>query len=808
MASPNHYDPPLAGVRILDLSRGPMTAVGRLLADLGASVTQVHLPGVTDEPPAPIAEGAGVDADSVGIAINRHGLSTVVIDPSIADDRRRWVHLLAGSDILIEDTRPGSDAEKALAARTIRAEHPGLVILSISDFGRDTSYRGWQATTPVLHALTSELSRSGIPGREPLVPPAGQLPYHVAAAQAAVMTVSVYLDRLRTGEADLIDFSILDGAMQTLDPPHGTVGTASAGVALSRQRRDWNAERLRYPIIACKDGHVRICLLAKRQWHGMFDWMGRPAEFADPSFDRLRVRLSSPELLAAVGRFCAGKTRAELEVAGQRHGVPTAAVLTLAETLGTEQVRSRGCFREVELAPGVSAPVPAGVVEIDGHRAVALTRTGHEEADGGRRPRHIDVAPLLAARDRRNEGLPLEGVRVLDLGVIVVGSDTGRLFGDLGAEVIKIENSAFPDGLRGNLSSMSPTYAAGHRNKRSIGIDLRTPRGRELAHRLVAMSDVVLTNFKPGVAEALGMDYQTLRELNPGIVVADSSAFGPTGPWATRMGYGPLVRAAAGFTDLWVYPDEPESFCDTVTVYPDHVAARVGALGALALLLRRERTGTGGSVSVAQSEVMLSHLAAEIAADVLTRRGSVPSLPPHDAPWGLFPAAGADAWLAVTVRDDADWHALCTVIDRPDLATEPDLATRSGRDAHRGRVDAAVRAWTSRRPAAESMDLLQSAGVPAGAVLHADDVAGWDYYVQRRAFREELHPHADEPFTMENVQIHSDRIADPPLLQAPLLGEQTREIAAELLGLDEIAIDELIANGVLEVPQSTQLAGR
>lgn len=808
MASPNHYDPPLAGVRILDLSRGPMTAVGRLLADLGASVTQVHLPGVTDEPPAPIAEGAGVDADSVGIAINRHGLSTVVIDPSIADDRRRWVQLLAGSDILIEDTRPGSDAEKALAARTIRAEHPGLVILSISDFGRDTSYRGWQATTPVLHALTSELSRSGIPGREPLVPPAGQLPYHVAAAQAAVMTVSVYLDRLRTGEADLIDFSILDGAMQTLDPPHGTVGTASAGVALSRQRRDWNAERLRYPIIACKDGHVRICLLAKRQWHGMFDWMGRPAEFADPSFDRLRVRLSSPELLAAVGRFCAGKTRAELEVAGQRHGVPTAAVLTLAETLGTEQVRSRGCFREVELAPGVSAPVPAGVVEIDGHRAVALTRPGHEEADGGRRPRHIDVAPLLAARDRRNEGLPLEGVRVLDLGVIVVGSDTGRLFGDLGAEVIKIENSAFPDGLRGNLTSMSPTYAAGHRNKRSIGIDLRTPRGRELAHRLVAMSDVVLTNFKPGVAEALGMDYQTLRELNPGIVVADSSAFGPTGPWAKRMGYGPLVRAAAGFTDLWVYPDEPESFCDTVTVYPDHVAARVGALGALALLLRRERTGTGGSVSVAQSEVMLSHLAGEIAADVLTRRGSVPSPRPHDAPWGLFPAAGEDTWLAVTVRDDADWHALCTVIDRPDLATEPDLATRSGRDAHRGRVDAAVRAWTSRRPAAESMDLLQSAGVPAGAVLHADDVAGWDYYVQRRAFREELHPHADEPFTMENVQIHSDRIADPPLLQAPLLGEQTREIAAELLGLDEIAIDELIANGVLEVPQSTQLAGR
>ncbi|OLP02173.1 CoA transferase [Mycolicibacterium porcinum] len=799
MTNPDGYDPPLAGVRILDLSRGPMIAVGRLLADLGAAMTQVHLHGVTEQP----AESAGVDADSVAIAINRHGVDTVVVDPSTPAGQRGWVQLLAGADILIEDTRPGSDAEKTLSVRDIRAEHPGLVVLSISDFGRDTSYRGWQATTPVLHALTSELSRSGIPGREPLVPPAAQLPYHVAAAQAAVMTVSVYLDRLRTGDGDLIDFSILDGAMQTLDPPFGTAGTASAGVALSAQQRDWNAERLRYPIIACKDGHVRICLLAKRQWHGMFEWMGRPEQFADPSFDRLRVRFSSPELMAAIGKFCAGQTRAELEIAGQRHGVPTAAVLTLAETLGTAQVTDRGYFHDIDLAPGISAPAPAGVVEIDGHRATALNVS--EPA----RTARIDDAPRLAGRSRRNEGLPLEGVRVLDLGVIVVGSDTGRLFGDLGADVIKIENSAFPDGLRGNLSSMSQTYAAGHRNKRSIGIDLRTPEGRALAHRLVTLSDVVLTNFKPGVAETLGMDHRTLRKVNSGIVVVDSSAFGPTGPWAKRLGYGPLVRAAAGFTDLWVYPDEPESFCDTVTVYPDHVAARIGALGALALLLRRERTDAGGSVSVAQSEVMLSHLAAEIAADVLVRRGHAPSPHPvHDAPWGLFPAAGEDRWLAVTVRDDADWRALCEVIDRPDLGADTQLATRAGRDFHLGRVDEAVRAWTAQHPATEAMELLQAAGVPAGAALRAAEVAEWDYYVQRRAFREELHPHADVPFTMENVQIHSDRIADPPLRQAPLLGEQTREIAAELLGLDDAEIDELIADGVLEVPQSSQFAGR
>lgn len=754
-----------------------MTAVARLFADLGAEVTVLRLRGVTGEEPV----GPHVDSIDVQTAINRHGMATADLDPATAAGHDQFTALLADADILIENTRPGSPAEATLAVRDIRAAHPALVILSISDFGRDNEYRGWQATGPVLHALSSELSRSGIPGREPLIPPA-DLPYQVAAAQAAVMTLSLFLDRLRTGEGDLIDFSVLDGAMQTLDPPFGTAGSASAGVALSAQQRNWDAERQRYPIIACKDGHVRICILSKRQWHGMFALMGSPEEFADPSYDKLGKRFHSPHLLEAIESFCADKTRAELERAGQAHGVPTAAVLTLSEALNADHFTARGFFRDVELAPGVPAPVPVGVSEIDGHRASApdTPATGSDR---------LGTAPVLSTRQRRGQGLPLEGIRVLDLGVIVVGADTGRLFGDLGADVVKIEHSAHPDGLRvGRLTSMTQPFAAGHRNKRSIGIDLRSAEGRDLAHRLVQQCDVVLSNFKPGVAEALGMDHATLREINPGIVVVDSSAFGPTGPWAERLGYGPLVRAAVGFTNLWVYPGESETFCDTVTVYPDHVAARIGTLAALALLLRRERTGTGGAASISQAEVMLSHLAADIAAEALQRAGHTrtePRMP--DAPWGLYPSAGEDQWVTVTVRDEADLHALADVIG---------FTAGDGRS-----IDAAVRAWTAQRSRTEAMELLQAAGVPAGAVLHAEEIPGWGYYEQRRAFREELHPYGAAPFMMENVQIHCDHVADPPLGQAPLLGEQTAEIAADLLGLDSEQIADLHARGVLETPE-------
>lgn len=786
------YDPPLAGIRIADLSGGPMTTIGRMFADLGADITHVVLPGVSD----PAVAGPMIDGVPLGTAIDRRGIPTVQVDPATP-----WAALVSDIDILIEATRPGSAAETTLDVVRLCERHPALIVLSLSDFGRDNDYSRWQATTPVFHALTTELSRSGLPGREPLLPPA-DLPYHVAAAQAVTMTISVLLDRLRTGRGSRIDFSILHGAMQALDPPFGMLGSAAAGQALSSLPRGRADERHRYPIIACRDGHVRICLLATRQWRGMFEWLGRPEQFADPAFDQVAARFRSPALLAAIAEHFAGRTRAELEAQGHAYGVPIASVLNLDEALDTDQLRARKFLRETEIAPGLVAPVPAGIVEIDGHRAYAPIPGGFENADpaSDRADPRAWQSPTLAQRERAGHGRPLEGIRVLDLGVIVVGGDTGRLLGDLGADVIKVENSAFPDGSRAALSTpMAQGFAAGHRNKRGIGINLRDPEGRRLIHRLVTRSDIVLTNFKPGVIESLGLDYSALRAINPGIVVVENSAYGPTGPWAQRLGYGPLVRAAAGITDQWIYPGEPGSFSDAMTVYPDHVCARIGVAAALAVLIRRERTGCGGSVSIAQSEVMLSHLAVTIAERSLARRGHASTEHPNvDVPWGMYPAAGDDEWIAVTARHDQDWAALCGVLGRCDLADDAELRTSTGRAEQRHRIDDAVRAWSREQDPRTAASDLQAAGVPAGVMLRAADILEFDFYRQRRAFRTEAHPYDDRAYVMENVQIPADTVADPPLQPAPLLGEQTYKIAAELLGLDTVEVDTLIARGVLE----------
>src|SRR5262249_2723675 len=204
----------------------------------------------------------------------------------------------------------------------------------------------------------------------------------------------------------------------------------------------------------------------------------------------------------------ASLSRDEAVTQGQQHGVPTAAVLTPAEAARSEHFLARHALTRQR---GIT--VPNGLVEIDGQRAGLR---GPAPAVGGR------TAEILAerTRPRRRTGKtarqttkrPLHGIRVLDLGVIVVGAELGRLLGDLGAEVIKVENSAFPDGSRQSLTgeAMAAGFALGHRNKASLGLNLRDPRGRDLFLRLASQADVVLSNFKPGTLESLGLSYAEL----------------------------------------------------------------------------------------------------------------------------------------------------------------------------------------------------------------------------------------------------------------------------------------------------------
>ena len=760
---------PLAGLNIIDIVAGPLAPATRYLAELGAYVT--HISGDVPE----LSTRAGLEDLAA-----HSGKARLTIDAASDEDIAQALSLIGEADALVIDTSHGLGKLSAFAPATLRGAYPDLLIIECSNFGRGNSCSGWQATDAVLHALTGELSRSGIRDRAPLLPP-GELATQCAAVQLAYVMLVSLITHLQTGAGDHVDYSMLDGAMQALDPGYGISGSATMGRPARLLSRDRPPRGFQYPIIPCADGYVRICLLAARQWRGMFEWMGRPEEFASPDFEKIGVRYKSTTLIPAISVFFSDKTRADLEAGAQAHGVPLSALLDGLEAVENPHFRERQAFRMHHTPDGTEVMLPNGVLEIDGQRMTA------EDGEPTPYSKPIIPAPTVA-------GLPLSGLKVLDLGIIVVGGEQGRLLADLGADVIKIESRAFPDGTRQSdlAIGMSVSFAAGHRNKRSLGLNLRDPEGKALFERLVAQADVVLTNFKPGTMASLGLGYDQLRTINPGIILVESSAFGAHGPWAKRMGYGPLVRAATGLTEQWRYPDDPESYSDSVTIYPDHVGGRVSILGVLALLIDRARAGKGGHVISSQAEIVLAHQAWQIAA---SKSGLVDPAGPPDAPWGVFPAQGDDEWCVVTIRDDADWKALCSVV--PGLDPSMDRATRV---AARVALEAKIASWLAERTADEAMADLQALGIPAARMLRVADLPDFAYFAERGVLRVEEHPYLAEAFHSEAMIARTNALAPPPSRTAPLAGENTVEVMQDWLGLCSQEIADLTTRGVLETP--------
>ena len=332
-------------------------------------------------------------------------------------------------------------------------------------------------------------------------------------------------------------------------------------------------------------------------------------------------------------------------------------------------------------------------------------------------------------------------------------------------------------------------------------MNLRSAEGLEVVKRLVAESDVVLANFKPGTLEKLGLGPRTLREINPGIVVAGSSAVGATGPWSSWMGYGPLVRCASGLTSLWRYPDDPESFSDSTTIHPDHYAARVTATTVLAALIARRRSGHGAEIATSQAETILMQMGTLLVREAL-RQGSVQAtgnVGDGAAPWGVYQCAGDDEWCVVTVRDDEDWQRLRIALGDPDWAAGQELATATGRIALRAEIDQHLAAWIRRRSPREVTATVQEAGVPAGFMQRPAEYEK-DPQLQARDFFRVLEQPGIEPRAVDNAPFRSQRIPAPPSAPAPESGDHTREICTELLGMRAEEIDRLIAAGVLEEP--------
>jgi crotonobetainyl-CoA:carnitine CoA-transferase CaiB-like acyl-CoA transferase len=755
----------LAALRVLDLGGAASDGIGRLFADLGADVLKVEPPdGSVSRTAPPAIDGAGI-----AFALQNANKRCTVLDPAEAADRKRLLELAGTADIVVDSGNPGTAAAFDTSCAELSERFGHLVAVSVTDFGAAGPYARWQATDPVLYAMSTALSRTGPTSGTPVPPPDG-VGSATAAVQAAWAALAAYYHRLRCGRGQYIDFSRFEAVLQCLDPPYGSEGQAAVG--LKRTTDLWRGRPRNqqiYPIFGCKDGHVRICLLSARQWRGMRSWLGEPEQFADPKFDTIAARYAaSRELNAAIADLVAPQTMDVLVAEGQARGVPIAAVLEPAEALASEHFRAVGALTEAQIAPNLGLTVPVGPFVVDGHHAVLTTAP----TPGTDEPAWTPTAPTVTTGTSTTPRRPFEGVRILDLGVIVAGGELGRLFADLGAEVIKIESTAYPDGLRQAPPGrpMSRSWALTHRGEYGLGLDLRHPEGAELFGRLVARADAVFANFKPGTLESLGFSYDRLKELNPRIVLAESSAFGATGPWSARMGYGPLVRATTGVTALWA--SDAGDFYDATTIFPDHVSARLTAIAALAALISRDRTDAGAHVHISQAEAAVNQLATAYVSEAACTAGLPVTGDP--AVHGVHPCDGDDEWCVISVRSQADRDALDKVTGGADVSE-----------------------WTRTRDKSVVAQTLQDAGVPAAPMYRAADVLDDPQVRFRRPFTDMVHPLFDEPMPTETGPAPYTGIPPAELRPAPMPGEHTRHICRTVLGMTTEDIDRLIGDGVL-----------
>jgi crotonobetainyl-CoA:carnitine CoA-transferase CaiB-like acyl-CoA transferase len=419
------------------------------------------------------------------------------------------------------------------------------------------------------------------------------------------------------------------------------------------------------------------------------------------------------------------------------------------------------------------------------------------------------VSEQAATPDIATDRLPLAGVRILDLTMVWAGPSATRLLADMGAEVIKVESARSWDMLRSLHFLSGPPegwwdkaayFNHNNRNKYACTLDLQTARGRELALRLVAMSDVVFENYRADVIGKLGMDYPDLKAANERIILVSMPSHGKSGPESHHVAYGTNVEQLSGLASLSGYPGEAPH--KSPIAYGDPNAGAIAAAAAIAALLHRERTGEGQHVEVAQWEAMIGNIGEYILGYQMAIADHVSQPQPEaignrhvSRTQGVYECATADEWVAISVGTDAEFAAFCGVVGQPELARDARFADVVSRRHHNDEFDAIAAAWAKQRSQREAAHAMQAAGVSAAPVLNIPNLMQ-DEHLRARGFWETVaHPTAGT-WDMEGPVWRMSRTPAHIRLPAPMFGQHNDWVLRDLLGLSEDEVAELDASGV------------
>jgi crotonobetainyl-CoA:carnitine CoA-transferase CaiB-like acyl-CoA transferase len=804
----------LSPYRVIDLTDEQGLLCGQILADLGADVIHIEPPGGSSARGlGPFAGNeSGGERSLYWWAYTRNERS-LVLDIEEPGDRAELLRLIRGADFLIESERPGRLASLGLGYEDLAAENPGLIYVSITPFGQTGPKAQWLGEDLIAMAAGGHAYLTGEEDSGPLRVSIPQAHAH-GATDAAVGALVAHFARGRSGRGQHVDISLqqsvtLATMYRSLDAPleEAPARRISGGVYLSGT---WISTRY-----ALKDGSV---VLGPAWLPSTGHFMKRLMNWAhdlglcdDPAYLeedwgsyalRMTARQLSGEDFEPVDRILetlfAGCTKAEIMQTVLERRLLAAPVLSLGEIIDGEQLCSREFVVEVSAEPAqepIRYPGPFArfartpiryrlpAPRLDAHREEILAE-----------PERVP-APLVRPNDDLGQE-PFAGVKVLDLFWVLAGPAATRNLADYGATVVHVESVKHLDTLR-----VIPPYRFNHphpegsggfqsanANKLGLSLDLHDPRSREIVLELAAWADVVTESFAPGVIESLGLGYESLREVNPGLIMISSCLMGQTGPWKNFSGFGNLAAALTGFQGVAGWPDRLPSAPHGA--YTDFICARYNALAILAALEHRARTGEGQYIDQSQAEAALHFLAPGFLDYTVNgqERKQVGNADLELHPHGIYPCAGEDRWLAIAVATGEQWEILCRAMERPDLLGR--------RDAGADVLDAEISAWTRQGAAEELESLLQEKGVPAHRALDTTDLFECPQ-LRHREHYVEIGCDLYQTTTIENSRLLLSQSRPRRPEKALSFGRDNRLVLETLLGYTPEKIAALAEAGVL-----------
>ena len=785
-----------APLRVLDLTDELAWQGARMLVGLGADVVRVD--DAADLDPAARAHW---HAGKRWVRLPGPGSGLSGLDDSDRDDALDA--LAAEADVVLESG--GFRALRGVLADG-SSRWPHAVHVVVTPFGLTGPRREWLADDLVLASAGGMTWLCGRPDRAPEPPPREQA-VQTAGMHAAIAVLLGVLARDRTGSGQLIDISACEAVAATLET--GAIGWIHAGRYPVRTAGVYG--HVAHRTFPAADGFVAGGYSGSdRMWTDLLVWLAEEGEAEDLLDERFRdpvLRWQARDHVdEVIARFTAKRTAADLAAQGRARALPWAEVAPCADLTTNPQLRDRRFFVTVTGdeedaqdvgfawdAPGLPRPVTLR----------ALHEASPEKAWSSPEPRGRRARRAMAEA-KAGDPRPLAGVRVLDLTWVLAGPYATRILAEHGADVIKIESRHRQDPTR-FAPSMRLRPGAGpddsgyflnfNRGKRSLALNLRTDDGRRLLRELVPHCDVVIENFSPGVLARWGMDYDSLRAVNPGIVLVSMAGVGQAGPWRDAVTFADTLGAMSGLTYETAEPGgAPQGLAFGLG---DMIAGDAAALAALDMLAR----GSGGHVDLSQLEAMAGAMGPALLESVRPTGTPNPRIAEHPSrsanavPHGVYPAAGEDRWIAISVPDDRAWRTLAEL-----LGATPDLrdADQARRRAREDEIDALIAAWTADREPATLAKQLQAAGIPAALVATGRDLVEHDEQLAVRGFYPVLeHPIAG-PVRHEGIVARLSATPGALTGPAPLLGEHTASVLGELLGLSERDLAVLAAAGVTE----------